>query len=616
MQENSRYTYQSLSTDSESAEIRVIELLPKVLFPNQIRCNIRHVRLCDEPIYEALSYCWGPQEPSFSIFCDGCQFDVGANLQHALQRLRLDEQSRVLWVDAICINQQDDVEKSQQVQKMRTIYKKSRRTVVWLGDGDEMDVIIPLMEKLLRSSDLMTANGDNRRMEQMSLGDIARYEIPISDMKAKIPFRALLTLLNRPWFQRVWIIQEAAVPTEVELLCGSHSIPWDQFVKVMLFIGSFGLEYIFTNLGGSRSTWSLVVAVRAMIQGGEDIPLLDLLWLSKESLATDPRDRIFALCGLSSDAAQPELNIEINYSQTQTPQLVFQQTAVAMIRRSRNLDILTIPRRSDNLNPLGLPSWVPDWSSNHKVYALREKGLRMPSDPLPKNDFLASSSTDYELLLTADGRQLVVSGLYIDWMEKLGPTCDFGEVKDAIEKAKKDGERTLAWMDITDAESNELYKTGESHLDAYWQTFYGGYYGISYEEAKTLFFEYYGWLTRNHLWLRLGLSRWMGLYKAVTFVDFAVQYLSKGVRNLHRHNMLMAIQKSRRMGISKTGYMCLAPSIAEPGDCIFVLRGGAVPFLLRPSESGSYELIGEIYVHGIMKGEAWSEADCESIHIA
>ncbi|KAF2811751.1 uncharacterized protein BDZ99DRAFT_519003 [Mytilinidion resinicola] len=471
------------------------------------------------------------------------------------------------------------------------------------------------MAKLLRSAYLMAANGDNRRIEQMSPNDVARYEIPISAIHANTSFRALMTLLNRPWFQRVWIIQEAAVPSEVELLCGSHSIRWDEFVEMMRFIGTFGLEYIFTNMGGSRSTWTLIVAVRAVIQGGKDIPLLDLLWLSKESLATDPRDRIFALCGLSSNAAQSGLNIEINYSPTQTPLHVFQKTAVAMIRHSRNLDILTIPRRSDKLNPLGLPSWVPDWSSNHEVYALCERNLRQPSDSLPKNDFAASSSTDYELLLTANGRQLIVSGVYIDCMEKLGPSCDFGEVNDATEKAKIDGERTLAWMDITHAESNELYKTGESRLDAYWQTFYGGHYGISYEEAKSLFFEHYRRLTRNHLWLRLGLSRYMGLYKAVNFVDSAVQYLSNGTGNLHRHNKLMAIQRFRRMGVSKTGYICLAPSIAEPGDSIFVLKGGAVPFLLRPSESGSWELIGEAYVHGIMKGEVWSEADCQSIHI-
>jgi hypothetical protein len=78
---------------------------------------------------------------------------------------------------------------------------------VWLGDGDGMDVVIPLMAKLLRSAYLMAANGDSRRIEQMSPDDVIRFEKPVSAMKAKSPFRALLILLNRPWFQRVWIIQ-------------------------------------------------------------------------------------------------------------------------------------------------------------------------------------------------------------------------------------------------------------------------------------------------------------------------------------------------------------------------------------------------------------------------
>jgi hypothetical protein len=77
----------------------------------------------------------------------------------------------------------------------------------------------------------------------------------------------------------------------------------------------------------------------------------------------------------------------------------------------------------------------------------------------------------------------------------------------------------------------------------------------------------------------------------------------------------MGVQRFRRMAVSTTGYFVLAPSIAEPGDRIFLLQGGTVPFLLRPIDSGGWGFIREAYVHGIMKGEAWKEWHCENVII-
>jgi hypothetical protein len=217
--------YHPLSNESDTTEFRVIDLLPKSHTPDTLTCNIRHVQISENPSYEALSYVWGPQTPCFPLFCNNHQINVGQSLHDAVQRLRLDDDVRVLWVDAICINQADHVEKSWQVQMMRLIYEKSKKTVVWLGESNnEMDLVISLAGKLLYSASLMEANGDRRRMEQMSFAEIKGYQIPHLDEQTRAEFKALKALLNRPWFQRVWIIQEAAVSPEVELICGKYSI--------------------------------------------------------------------------------------------------------------------------------------------------------------------------------------------------------------------------------------------------------------------------------------------------------------------------------------------------------------------------------------------------------
>jgi hypothetical protein len=387
-------------------------------------------------------------------------------------------------------------------------------------------------------------------------------------------------------------------------------------MEMQNFIGRVGLERVFTHMGGTRSPIVLIAVVRAMIQRGVDIPLLNVLWLSKESLATDPRDRVFALCGLATDTSASRLNVDINYSPTNSVQDCFRKTAIAMLSNSRSLDILTVPRRLCRLNPFEIPSWVPDWSSNHKIYPLQEENLRIPSDVLPRSYFKAAASTEYDIALSAEERELIVTGVYVDSIDKVGHICDFSESSGSTEKVRRDTERTLNWMDITGAKSSRLYTNGETCLDAYWQTFYGGHYGISYEEAKSLFFEHYGLMERNYLWQRLGVSQYPSLLGAVNTVDVGVKYLfGGGFKNVGRHHLLMAIQRFRRMGVSKTGYFLLAPAIAEPRDCIFVLKGSNVPLLLRRSATGSWELIGETYVHGIMKGEAWSESNCETINI-
>lgn len=134
--------------DTTSNQIRLLELLPSEnpsiftwggYLPNdRIVCRLMVKNLDDSPSYEALSYTWGNADYTKSIRLEGHSVLIRTNLADALMSLRHPTQSRILWTDALCINQQDVRERNHQVGQMGKIYSQAAEVLVWLGDGDRM----------------------------------------------------------------------------------------------------------------------------------------------------------------------------------------------------------------------------------------------------------------------------------------------------------------------------------------------------------------------------------------------------------------------------------------------------------------------------------------------
>ncbi|KAK4111542.1 HET-domain-containing protein, partial [Canariomyces notabilis] len=110
----------------------VLTILPGKM-SDGIVCKLRNVSLADRPQYEALSYVWGDGKPEKVISVNGQKFKITANLEAALRRLRRERKSRTMWIDTICIDQDNLNEKSHQVQKMWKVYSKASSVVAWLG---------------------------------------------------------------------------------------------------------------------------------------------------------------------------------------------------------------------------------------------------------------------------------------------------------------------------------------------------------------------------------------------------------------------------------------------------------------------------------------------------
>ncbi|CAI9630242.1 unnamed protein product [Alternaria burnsii] len=242
--------------------------------------------------YDALSYTWGGTQKTSRVKVNGEYLDVTENLHSALQHLRSENVDKTLWVDAICIDQNNERERGHQVQQMCKIYSQAEAVVVWLGQATrETDILFVILQRFEEHS-LLYAHGHQH-------WDLAQWKsfwlsVP-KDSDAEL-CNGLSLLLSRPWFKRVWILQEIANAKKASILCGTKSIRARTFALAPSLIGikpQRHCQAVLDIMPGSlrEKTW-----------WAENRDLYNLLLKFSESEASDPRDKVYALLGISSDA--------------------------------------------------------------------------------------------------------------------------------------------------------------------------------------------------------------------------------------------------------------------------------------------------------------------------
>ena len=219
------YEHEKLSNHDS---IRLLKLSHGDEQTEEIVCNLYEVapdKKSDQS-YEALSWTWDPASPTKSIKIDrtvngedtAFAFSISPNLYLALKALRYKYKSRVLWVDAICINQDRPDERNRQIPMMPSIYGDAEQVCVWLGDASgDSEQAIDFIETIM--------------------GDIWKLDQLCEDRNETGNWAALLRLIMRPWFSRRWIVQEIALAKNGLIYCGRRSISWRMFSDaVSLFV--------------------------------------------------------------------------------------------------------------------------------------------------------------------------------------------------------------------------------------------------------------------------------------------------------------------------------------------------------------------------------------------
>ncbi|KAK0671604.1 heterokaryon incompatibility protein-domain-containing protein [Cercophora samala] len=326
------YQYSPLPRGSENGDsIRLIRLLPGTWdSPIELELATATMEPGKIPYYEAVSYVWGNVDPDLavSVSCEGYVMKIGRSAAMALRRFRFSDHTRLLWVDAICINQVDAAEKNDQVIKMDRIYQTASQVLVYLGEADHV-------------SDIAMARISERRVVQPG-----EYDLHI----------ILRFLSQRQWFSRVWVLQEVALADVALVICGAKCVPWACFPawwarNAALLEGRFEPPPVL-SYGPSVM---------------KPLTLLQQLHDTRHSKATLPLDKVYALVGL----LQPEDRLGVVVDYTQTTARLYASIAKSIVERTSSLRILS-GKLEDSTSPRqeGLPSWVPDWSIATSISSL------------------------------------------------------------------------------------------------------------------------------------------------------------------------------------------------------------------------------------------------------
>ena len=261
-----------------------------------LRTSLATAALEDNPTYEALSYVWGTHtKEKVEITVDGYCFFIAPNLAHALKALRHPTLTRVLWVDAICIDLPNNDERSHQVMMMQHIYKTATSTLVYLGEPTEH------------------TETDMQHLQAFIQPYAQGKEAPWSHIAIPNLERSINNILTRPWFERMWTIQEAVLARKTTLQCGSHRVQWAgdlRTLRALVFrIKSAVISPMYDLHNNTKTDWTplLYILESQMRQAARregvvlQRNLLDIAFDYRYRKCGEPRDRYFAVLGIIED---------------------------------------------------------------------------------------------------------------------------------------------------------------------------------------------------------------------------------------------------------------------------------------------------------------------------
>ena len=416
---------------------------------------------------------------------------------------------------------------------------------------------------------------------------------------------AFRKLMERPWWRRVWVIQEvAAARGQVWVGCGSSWLRWETFLGAALAIEHYKDHPFFQRLTylGEGTKWiSDKTNLRMRDDGRMDSwgGLLNILYMTESYAATDPRDKVFALLGFT-----PSLSERINPDYRKPVEEIFENLVRDSIRDSGCLMMILFGKKPTRLQ---LPSWVPDFS------------IDLPRDcynvSCPMGFFGADGNSWHTLgvrsagcLLNPDDKrgELTVTGFVYDKPLVLGSIAR-ADQKDRQWKFFKIITEYTALVDDTDS-THFPHLAGSHRKECFWQTLIWNANEERYP-APAKFGTYFTELMESNEIL-------VDLNRPPHVVEETERCIPKGDAGQYYQSFLTH-GLNRRFFITEKGHLASGPAEMEMGDLIAVVLGSKAPLILRRVSNQvenqlRYELVGHAYVHGIMHGEALGALDLEA----
>lgn len=478
-----------------------------------------------EPSFEALSYTWGSQSEAdealvshsspnhtSSEIGDGSEkFSLSTNLAAALRHLRYPDRSRTLWIDAICIDQDNESEKAWQVKRMSLIYRLARRVVVWLGSENEESALA--VERLRYIGTQMELGRTNIRYR--SPGAIepmwfrAVHTLPLQPHV----WQAIENFFKRPWFERLWIWQEIQLAnSRAIVVCGKQEILWQRLRRAINCL-------CFKDEIPSARLRAKLLQLDPLTRERGSSNSKALLTYGSARKCMDPRDKIYGI--LSICDKKLAAGIQVRYDNLYTKQDVYKDIALRYLEQTDRLYLLG---DFDQVPQDESPSWVTDWS--REPFAGDLGGISWTS----------GRSRAYTKYLAPNA--LEACGLVVARVSKMSKPAPHDI--DGTLKVIRDSEPLGLYEDT--------YPTGESLLDAY-----SALLRVNFLSPK-----YSGYQAPTQ-------AEWKGVFMRHLSSRASHPLDEDGVSRFSEVGWAIGQVKGRSFMMTDNGYLGMGPSNAQPG---------------------------------------------------
>ncbi|QDS77467.1 hypothetical protein FKW77_007084 [Venturia effusa] len=563
-------------------EFRVIEISPTTT--SAIKCKVFHAFAEDPPQYLAISYAWGDVGDRKEIVLDGYSISVTASLHGALEAVHRKNEAIFVWADALCINQHDLEERSQQVQLMSTIYSAAASVAIWLGpEEDDSSLAMDFLRGVADRAD--------------SPESISRA---IYSEARQHDFDATVALFEREYWSRLWVFQEVLNAQTISVYCGRSKLPWPVFTRACSVFRRHK-DDLLDNFGPgvglrSRTAHSKMVSyIDVLIYHGPAefkvniSSLHDAVLSCRGRLASDGRDKVYGVLGVLSAEARRDISVDYTLSLKD----VFTNFMNHVITTTDRLDIICDAIHCPpSLTATLLPTWLADYSQNPPVTPL----WRMA-------DFSAAKNTKARFEVLDDrGRRnkLRISAIYLDSIIVHGmPVGTFSNTSAFLMAFLQWRALLLGTLRVQNRAELELAQEDFAatlcldQMPKRWKQ-PGEWLTVCYHAFANRVREVLPYLTLDQ--------------ELESFADEVVDM--DEVMSAKLINAVGQKMSGRSFCITESGCLGMGTGFMEDGDMIVVPFGCSTPVIIRPvGNRGEYRFVGDIYVNGYMQGMAVDELD-------
>ena len=510
-----------------------------------------------------------------------------------MEALREKKEDVLVWVDALCIDQQNRDERTQQVQLMTSIYTKASYVAIWLGsEADDSNLAVNLVEDVAKhahSSDYIT--------------DL------IKSGAGGPGFPAVVALFERDYWRRLWVVQEVFNAKDIWVYCGSSKLHWNVYKLASNVLWDHKADLDLTFPGGyshesgqrasqNQFTYSQVLAY----QGPSSIPdigslmglgeesLLEVMRACRRKLSADARDKVFGILGVLPEEIRTEFPVDYNLSVKE----VYINVVDHLLFSTERLDVICesihFPLHTSSAN---LPSWTPDWSHVPETTSLGRSFA-----------FSASGETSAEYrFIDERRRELEISAIHLDTISAhgiaVGTLCTLADYLMAFVHWRA----LLLGIHSTDDEKESLRLQ-----EAFCRT-------LCLDQVPQDFAESPKWLTAcYHVFSSLMRDRLPRMPLDREFRRYVTPEEPVDVEPKAQRRFLQEHFGARMMGrcfcLTEEGRIGMGSGFMAAGDVVIVPLGCSTPILVRPEgPRGRYRFVGDAYIHDYMRGEAIKEME-------